>query len=197
MKKVTIQQTADHIEDVNKEIIKMWANLGGDTKQRAKSRPHANLNKTKNKCIHKQVVLEQDRTELARICQMLIDELNECEARVKVAEAVIGDLKSTELIDMLTRNERMKESMLQEIEDLQDRSQQLDEDIEGQEQELEKLDEFIGSENGLNQHKVSELENELTIGDQNIEHLLQVIAGMKERTDANETLLIQYDRELV
>lgn len=43
----------------------------------------------------KQSSLEHDRAELARICQMLIDELNECKGRVEVAEAVIGDLKNT------------------------------------------------------------------------------------------------------
>ena len=105
---------------------------------------------------------------------MLIDELNECEARVKVAEAVIGDLKNTDLIDTLTRNERMKEAMLQEIEDLQDKSKQLDKDLVKQDKEIEQIDNFINSENGMNQQKVSDLEEQLKIGEENIEHLQEV-----------------------
>ena len=56
-----------------------------------------NLHKTNEQCKQKQFKLEEDRTKLARICQMLIDELNECEGRVRVAEAVIGDLKKSGL----------------------------------------------------------------------------------------------------
>jgi hypothetical protein len=111
---VTIQQTADNIENVNREIFDEFA----ATVPKQKSKPILfGLAVTEKQCIKKQDRLEHDRTELARICQMLIDELNECDNRVSIAEAVIGDLKSTELIDMLVRNERMKESMLQEIED--------------------------------------------------------------------------------
>lgn len=145
----------------------------------------------------KQQHIEQDRTELARICQMLIDELNECEARVKVAEAVIGDLKNTDLIDMLTRNERMKDSLLQEIEDLQDRSQQLDQEIQEQDKQIDKLETFINSENGLNQQKVADLENELLVDEQTCAHLEQVIEELKRRTDTNEEILIKYDSDLV
>lgn len=44
----------------------------------------------RRKCRNKQDALEQDRRELARICQMLIDELVECEDRIKAAEAAMG-----------------------------------------------------------------------------------------------------------
>ena len=83
----------------------MWKNLGGQKQQKSnESKPEVNLQKTMTQWVKKQERLEQDRDELARIIQMLIDELNEWEDRVKVAENVIGDLKNSDLIDILTRN---------------------------------------------------------------------------------------------
>lgn len=75
---------------MNKEIKDLWSNLGGEQKHK---KHFASLAKIELQWVKKQDNLEQDRQELARICQMLIDEINECEDRVKVAEAVIGDLK--------------------------------------------------------------------------------------------------------
>ena len=98
---------------------------------------------------------------------------------------------------MLTRNERMKESMLQEIEDLQDRSQELDELISQQDKEIDKLQNFINSPNGLNQQKVADLEKELSLDEETVEHLLQVIEDLKARADSHESSLINYDREFV
>jgi uncharacterized protein (DUF3084 family) len=110
---------------------------------------------------------------------------------------VIGDLKNTDLIDILTRNEHMKEAMLQEIEDLQDKSKQLDEDLVRQDKEIEQIDNFISSENGMNQQKVSDLENQLKIGEENIEHLQEVIKQLKVKTDENEVELIHRDNDLI
>ena len=126
---------------------------------------------------------------------MLIDDLNECENRIKAAEVVIGDLKNSDLIDLLTRNERMKDSMLQEIEDLHDRSEELDGIIKDQDQEIAKLENFINSPNGLNQQKVAELENELIQDEEHAEQLIKVIEELKVRADSHETNLINYDKE--
>ncbi|CAI2373163.1 unnamed protein product [Moneuplotes crassus] len=195
-KKNEIQQTADHIDQANKEMVKNWKDLGEAGQRSSKGLPKVNLQKTKKQCVKKQERLEQERNELARICQMLIDELNECDVRIKLAEEVIGDLKSTDLIDMLTRNERTKEAMLQEIEDLQDRSQDLDGIIAKQDREIDKLETFINSPNGLNQQRVTELENELAVDEQTEEHLVQIIEDLKARADQYDGSLINYDREL-
>lgn len=123
------------------------------------------LHKTKEEVVNKEFKLEQDRTNLARICQMLIDELNEWEGRVRVSEAVIGDLKKSglggieELIDVLTRNEQHKDRLMEEL----DKSSQLDEDIAHQDKEIDKLETFINSPNGLNQQKVDELVSEVAV----------------------------------
>ena len=69
---------------------------------------------------------------------------------------------------------KLKEAMLQEIEDLQDKSKQLDKDLVKQDKEIEQIDNFINSENGMNQQKVSDLEEQLKIGEENIEHLQEV-----------------------
>ncbi|CAI2372751.1 unnamed protein product [Moneuplotes crassus] len=195
-KKTEIQQTANHIDEANKEIIRMWRSLGRvGNRSSSHGPPQVNLKKTRYQCLKKQDRLEQERTELARICQMLIDDLNECDTRIKLAEEVIGDLKNTELIDMLTRNERMKEGMLQDIEDLQDRSQELDGIIAEQDREIDKLETYINSPNGLNQQRVAELENELDVDEQTAEHLCQVIEDLKARADYQDSTLINYDRE--
>lgn len=91
----------------------------------------------------------------------------------------------------------MKESMLQEIEDLQDKSEQLDKDMVHQDRQIEKLETFINSANGLNQQKVADLENELCVEDETVEHLLQVIEDLKKRADDNENILIHWDRDLI
>lgn len=128
---------------------------------------------------------------------MLIDEINDCEERIKSAEEVIGDLKNSDLLDQLTRNERMKESMLQEIEDLQDRSTELDDIIATKDREIDKLENFINSPNGFNQQKVAELEQELAVDEETAEHLMQVIDDLKARADQHDGNLINYDRELI
>lgn len=91
----------------------------------------------------------------------------------------------------------MKESMLQEIEDLQDKAKQLDEDMEHQDKEIEKLETFINSENGMNQQKVADLENELSTDEETITYLEGVIEELKKKTTENEAQLIQYDIEYV
>lgn len=165
-----------------------------------------NLHVTYDQCKKKQGKLEEDRTKLARIWQMLIDELNECEGRVRVAEAVIGDLKKSgigdshgthnsqadnsngkpnpSLIEVITKlqeyminEERIKDKILEEM----DKSKQLDQDLMHQDREIDKLETFINSPNGLNQEKVEELQHEIQTQDETIVHLLEVI-GMVHRS---------------
>lgn len=60
-----------------------------------------------------------------------------------------------------------------------DKSKQLDEDLIHQDKEIEKLETFINSPNGLNQEKVDELQHEVDVQDETITHLLEVI-GMNQ-----------------
>ena len=100
------------------------------------------------------------------------------------------------LIEILKRNQRMKDSFLQEIEDLQDTSKELDLTITHQSKEIEKLETFINSETGLNQKRVSDLEAELATDERNIDHLLEVIEELKAKVDIEEANVLQKDIEL-
>lgn len=86
--------------------------------------------------------------------------------------------------------------MLQHIEKLQDQEKGLDRVIAETGRELEKLETFINSENGLNQKRVLDLEEELRIDDENILHLEQVLEEMKAKVEFEEANTIQKDIEL-
>ena len=90
----------------------------------------------------------------------------------------------------------MKDSLLQEIEDLQDKSKNLDSTMLHQAKEIEKLENFINSENGLNQKRVSDLEDELATDERTAHHLLQVIEELKAKVDLEEVNVLQKDIEL-
>lgn len=65
-----------------------------------------------------------------------------------------------------------------------------------QNREIEKLETFINSENGLNQQKVTDLQNELANDDEMIVHLQQVIKNLIVKVEIDKANNIQKDIEL-